>query len=82
VREQARALGVHRSTLHELVRRQGLVRLPAQTTPEQRLLAAAYEQGATLSELAERHSMGPNRIARQLRAAGIKLRPRGRRSES
>lgn len=82
VREWARKLGVHRSTLHEIVRRQGLERLPSEVTPEQRVLGEAYEQGATLAELAALHKMGPNRVARQLRAAGIELRPRGRRAGS
>lgn len=82
VREWARDLGVHRSTLHELVRRRGLERLPGTVTPEQRVLADAYKQGATLAELAARYEMGPNRVARTLRAGGVTLRPRGRRSES
>jgi transposase-like protein len=79
VREWARELGVHRSTLHELVRRQSLERLPVGVTPEQRVLVAAYEEGATLAELATMHGMGPNRVARVLRAAGVQLRSRGRR---
>ncbi|MFG6443973.1 helix-turn-helix domain-containing protein [Microbacterium sp. P07] len=79
VRVLARNLGVHRSTLHELVRRQGLERLPVGVTPEQRVLVAAYEEGATLAELAAAHNMGPNRVARMLRAAGVELRSRGRR---
>ncbi|MEF2255452.1 hypothetical protein [Microbacterium schleiferi] len=70
---------MHRSTLHEIVRRQGLERLPGIVTPEQKVLAEAYAQGATLAELAAEHQMGPNRVARQLRAAGVELRPRGRR---
>ncbi len=81
VREWARDLGVHRSTLHELVRRRGLERLSGTVTPEQRMLADAYEQGATLAELAARYEMGPNRVARMLRGAGVVLRPRGRRAE-
>lgn len=79
VREWARKFDVHRSTLHEIVRRQGLERLPGIVTPEQKVLAEAYAQGATLAELAAQHQMGPNRVARQLRAAGVELRPRGRR---
>ena len=79
VREWARKFDVHRSTLHEIVRRQGLERLPEIVTPEQKVLADAYAQGATLAELAAQYQMGPNRVARQLRAAGVELRPRGRR---
>lgn len=79
VREWARKFDVHRSTLHEIVRRKGLERLSGLVTPEQQVLADAYAQGATLAELAAQHRMGPNRVARQLRAAGVELRPRGRR---
>jgi len=79
VREWARKFDVHRSTLHVIVRRQGLERLPGIVTPEQKVLAEAYAQGATLAELAAQHQMGPNRVARQLRAADVELRPRGRR---
>ncbi|WP_292710281.1 hypothetical protein [Microbacterium sp. 67-17] len=79
VREWARKLDVHRSALHEIVRKHGLERLSGIVTPEQQVLADAYAQGATLAELAAQHHMGPHRVARQLHAAGVELRPRGRR---
>jgi transposase-like protein len=62
VREMARQLGVHRSTLHELVRRRGLKRGTVTMPAENVAIAEAYRVGATLAELGVRYGMGLNRV--------------------
>lgn len=41
-----------------------------------------YQKGATAQELAQRYGMSPSTVLNKLRAAGVAIRSRGRRSSN
>jgi lambda repressor-like predicted transcriptional regulator len=69
---------VHRATVMEHLRRNGIPRTSAamRWSPEQVSEAAhLYEQGSSVRTLGDVYGLDPSTIARRLKRAGVKLRP-------
>lgn len=80
----AERLGVHRTTLDNLIRRLELTREDPDAVPKQvkDKIVASYRAGETLAVIGRRHSFSQNKVQRLLVAAGESTRPRGPRASS
>jgi transposase-like protein len=76
----AREFDVHRTTVMDHLERRGVLRrTPRKLTDELVNLAARrYLNGDTLADIARPLRVSPSTLTRELRLAGIPIRPRGR----
>ncbi len=82
ISELAQQLGVHRATLHVLVRKLELRRPSKGLWADDQVATAvvrAYRGGQTMAEIGKTHAVSANTVRRMLMMAGEPLRPRGRR---
>ena len=79
IADLAAKLGVHRTTLDNLVKRLELSREdPDAVAPAVRdVIVASYRAGETLAVIGSRHGFSPNKVQRLLAAAGEPMRSRG-----
>jgi transposase len=78
VRALAARFGLHRGTVLQVVKRSGVTRRLAYSTPAQRKHAAAlYEQGYSLSQVAKRVGVSAPTVKAAVLAEGGTIRPKG-----
>lgn len=77
INELALRLGVHRTTVMGHLRRRRVPRRGQWSDQAVRKAAARYEAGATLDQIARDLGVDPRTVGRQLRFAGVMLRPSG-----
>jgi DNA-binding transcriptional ArsR family regulator len=66
---------VHRTTVMAHLRRRGVPRLGEWSPAQVSHVASRYESGETLDEIAATLEIDPRTVGRQLRRAGVRLRP-------
>lgn len=81
IADLAAKLGVHRTTLDNLVKHLELTRANPADVPEpvKHAIVAAYRDGDTLSTIGSRHGFSPNKVQRLIVGVGDPIRPRGAR---
>ncbi|MBD8219622.1 hypothetical protein IFU40_13365 [Microbacterium sp. CFBP 13617] len=79
IADLATRLGVHRTTLDNLIKRLGLIREDPDAVPSavRDAIVASYRAGETLATIASRHEFSPNKVQRLLVTAGESIRSRG-----
>lgn len=79
IADLATKLGVHRTTLDNLITRLELTREDADAVPPavRDELVASYRAGETLAIIGSRHSFSPSKVQRLLVAVGEPIRSRG-----
>jgi transposase-like protein len=79
IADLATKLGVHRTTLDNLIRRLELTREDPDAVPPavRDEIVASYRCGETLAGVGRRHGFSPNKVQRLLVAAGEPIRARG-----
>ncbi len=79
IAELATQLGVHRTTLDNLIKRLGLSREDPDAVPSavKDAIVASYRAGETLAVIGGRHGFSPNKVQRLLVAVGEPIRSRG-----
>ena len=82
VRAISAKYGVHRGTIPELVRREGMaIRMPGLDVDEQARAASLYGIGMTLAHVALRMGVSDEAVRKAVLADGRVIRPRGRRPQ-
>ncbi|SIS15121.1 helix-turn-helix domain-containing protein [Microbacterium sp. RURRCA19A] len=79
IADLAMKLGVHRTTLDNLIKRLGLSREDPDAVPlaVKDAIVASYRAGETLAVIGRRHGFSPNKVQRLLVAVGEPVRSRG-----
>ncbi|SIS10926.1 helix-turn-helix domain-containing protein [Microbacterium sp. RURRCA19A] len=79
IADLATKLGVHRTTLDNLIKRLELTRKDPDAVPPavRDEIFASYRTGATLAVIGSRHGFSPNKVQRLLVAVGEPIRSRG-----
>lgn len=75
--------GVHRGTIHALIRRSGIsVRIPGLDAEDGARALSLYESGITLLQVGRHMGIGDDVVRRAVLNQGGQIRPRGRRPRS
>lgn len=79
ISDLATKLGVHRTTLDNLIKRLELSREDPDAVPPavKDAIVASYQAGETLAVIGSRHGFSPNKVQRLLVAVGEPIRSRG-----
>jgi transposase-like protein len=84
VKKLAAEFGIHRDTVHNILKRQGVLRQPGIQLGELPEVVRLYEEGWSMARLAGEFGVSPSTVNRALRKAGASIRqpgpPRDRRA--
>lgn len=81
VKKLATEFGIHRDTVHNILKREGVLRQPGIQQDELPEVVRLYEAGGSMARLAAEFDVSPSTVNRALRKAGTPIRrpspPRG-----
>jgi lambda repressor-like predicted transcriptional regulator len=81
VKKLATEFGIHRDTVHNILKRQGVLRPPGVQPDDLPEAVRLYEEGWSMARLAAEFDVSPSTVKRALRKAGAPIRwpgpPRG-----
>ena len=81
VKKLATEFGIHRDTVHNILKREGVLRQPGIEPDELPEVVRLYEAGGSMARLAAEFDVSPSTVNRALRKAGTPIRrpspPRG-----
>lgn len=77
VKRLATEFGIHRDTVHSILKRRGVLRLPGIQPNDLPEIIRLYEAGWSLARLANEFDLSPSTVNRALRKAGVPIRRPG-----
>ena len=77
VKKLATQFGIHRDTVHNILKRQGVLRPPGIQPDELPEVVRLYEEGWSMARLAAELDVSPSTVNRALRKAGASIRRPG-----